>query len=261
MSVSGLLSSFIKSFRGDRFRPPAGVTISVDPANDADDVERDRVSAIDAGDDMTFTIDYFGPDGSVSTRTITMQELVQGSQCVYIDAYCHATDRNRAFRVDRIRTIYDLDGNRYNDPARYLADIMMLDATALGAAIAAYAEKEKPHLARALVRDEVRVLMAIARADGHLHEKESEIITRYLNHRLKKEQLDLAPDEMKKLLYYVRNVNPTDKLVGQSLEELDRRADVLRDLARTCRDVVKADGIIDEREARALEDIEHSLRS
>lgn len=259
MSVSNLLSNFISSFRSDRFKAPEGVTIHVDPSSDHDDVEGERLSSIDAGDGATFTIEYFGPDGSVSTRTITLHELVRGSQCIYLDAYCHSSDRNRSFRVDRIRTIYDLDGTKHNDPAKYIAELLMLDADTLGKAIEKYANEEKPHLARAMVRDEVKVLMAIARADGFLHDKESNLINKYLKQRLKKERLNLSNDELKKLLYYVRNVNPTDKLVSEALERIDGNADLMRPLIRACRDVVKADGVIDEREEQALQEIEQAL--
>lgn len=258
MSVSGLLSNFIQSFRQDRFRAPDGVTISVD-AGDVDDEAQERLASFDAGDGTTFTIDYFGPTGVASTRTITVNEMVQGSQCIFLDAYCHATKRNRSFRLDRIRTIYDLDGQTHSDPTKYIADIMMVDAKTLSKAVAANAAQEKPHLARAMLRDEVRVLMAIARADGHLHAKESEIVNKYLDWRLKSEKLALSKDEMAKLLYYVRNVNPTDKLVAQALEMIEHNQVALRPLVKACREVVKADGVIDEREEAALADIERAL--
>lgn len=137
-------------------------------------------------------IDYTDSGGQKTRRRITFRALSVQPTGVLLRATCHERRAARAFRTDRIDWIIDDDGVA-TTCADFFRSVMDIDLAALAQPIATTTPDRDLAAAR-LIRDklrpEVAILVAVARADGHFHDAELDVIMHYAEDRV----LDLIDD-------------------------------------------------------------------
>ncbi|WP_158511110.1 WYL domain-containing protein [Azospirillum thiophilum] len=231
----------------------------------------------------TFAIDYQDSKGTLSRRRITMRELYTNGERTYVQAFCHERRAARSFRFDRIVEVIDLDGECH-DPRRFFTEALGLEfptvatvssPTKTPASPVRFEQPaprnrvagpdvrttDKPGMAqRRAARDGLRVLVALARADGELHPEEVEVILDYIA-----EQSDLCGVEMTEadraaLLPYLRRQQPGWDVLGDCLSALNTAPRIRqRLLIRYAMQLMDADGVQDPAEFELVMRIQQEL--
>ncbi|MEM7727851.1 MAG: hypothetical protein AAF311_01105, partial [Pseudomonadota bacterium] len=63
---------------------------------------------------QTFGIVYEDAKGNLTERYITVWSIKPGPHCLILNARCNLRERMRTFRVDRIDSVFDYDGEVYD---------------------------------------------------------------------------------------------------------------------------------------------------
>lgn len=131
------------------------------------------------GEDLwgtTFAIEYRDAQGRVSFRRITIRELYRASEdnTLYLQCFCHERQAIRSFRFDRIVSVIDLDGE-IHEPRSFFENELRVEIPTAKITPPKIRERTPPqlgnaekagHSQRAVVRDGLRVLIALSRADS-----------------------------------------------------------------------------------------------
>lgn len=168
----------------------------------------------------------------------------------YLIAYCFEREAPRQFCVERIKYVFDLDGEITEDVGGYFAE-----------AFGVYVPEEnlrkfpkaKPHRqVIALCKDEISILAAIARADEELHPTEVEAILEYCRSVAEGHGITMDEDSERLLANHIRRQIPSpeqiEDLIATYFDDTDT-SDPIRDtLMDAIEAVMQADGIIHENE-------------
>lgn len=271
------LVSFLREALANGARPstPPGLIEHL-PVND-DPVEHGTGASTDP---VTVTIEYVDSKGEDSLRTITIYAVERTAQDkLCLRAECHARERGRTFRVDRIQTVIDEQGEVFDDPEAYLRSALGDEAFDQGAANTTHRKpksatnscKEDPLISRKEIRAQfreearpfTRVLVAIARADGRYSKGEDVPITTFLLDHVAPIEFD--NEDRAWVGGYVRRMNPTPEHVEVALADVagriresrqtGERNDEIDGFVRAIREVIYADGEVDYREVTILREL------
>lgn len=230
----------------------------------------------------TFAIDYLDSTGTLSRRRITMREIYTNGDRTYVQAFCHERRAARSFRFDRIIEVIDIDGECH-DPRRFFTESLGLvfptveqvsappkppsPARADQAQTRNRAAKpdvrttDKPGMAqRRVARDGLRVLVALARADGELHPEEPEVILDYIAEQCDLCGIDMTETDRAALLPYLKRQQPSSDVLGECLSALNTAPRIQqRLLIRFAMMLMDADGVQDPAEFDLIMRIQQEL--
>ncbi|CAO3440070.1 hypothetical protein [Azospirillum endophyticum] len=217
----------------------------------------------------TFAIDYLDSKGTLSRRRITMREIYTNGERTYVQAFCHERRAARSFRFDRIVEVIDIDGECH-DPRRFFTEGLGLEfPTAEKVSVPPKAPvspvrvettaqhsraakpdvrvTDKPGMAqRRVARDGLRVLVALARADGELHPEELEVILDYIAEQCDLCGIDMTETDRAALLPYLKRQQPSSDVLGECLSALNAVPRIQqRLLVRFAMMLMDADGVQD----------------
>lgn len=239
-----------------------------------------RESLASIGKDIAGTalaIEYVDSKGNASRRRISLGAIqVDERGRVFLQAYCMERRALRSFRMDRVHTVIDVDGE-VHEPHRYFSEILRIDmpdecfATAEHKAEAslAVAFREAPPPVRDAVpgraqrhaaRDGLRVLAALARSDGIMHDAEIEVILDYIAHRADCDGIAMGEEDRDALIPYLRRQYPTTDVLDRCLAALEEEPrSQQRLLIRHAIQLMDADGVQDPAEFDLLLRIQNQL--
>ena len=231
----------------------------------------------------TFAIDYLDSKGALSRRRITVREIYTNGDRTYVQAFCHERGAARSFRFDRIAEVIDIDGECH-DPRRFFTDVLGLEfptaehvsispkptvkpvrADRLGppnrAEKLAMRTTDKPGMAqRRTARDGLRVLVALARADGQLHPEELEVILDYIAEQCDLCGIDMTEPDRAALLPYLKRQQPGSDVLSECLSALNAAPRIQqRLLIRFAMMLMDADGVQDPAEFDLIMRIQQEL--
>ncbi|MFG1373975.1 WYL domain-containing protein [Xanthobacter oligotrophicus] len=211
----------------------------------------------DPADGQAFAIDYVDHAGNASHRRISVWAVQRNVEGVPIlIAKCHERQAARAFRVDRITAVTDLDGAKREPLVRFFYEtfgfLWPKDA------ILAPAEEDADvrwDRIRAIIRKAgVTLLAALARADREVGAAEVEEIVFFCERACAAEDLDLTGAERERLAAYVARLRPTAEAVDFALDTLfESGTEAIATLLRAGMRVISADGVLKEQEAELLD--------
>jgi tellurite resistance protein len=236
----------------------------------ADDAPEEEASTSAEADPQTFAMEYIDAAGQPSLRQVTVRAVgANPSGDTTLQCLCHMRGAVRTFRADRIQYIIDQNGEVIEDVPGFIAD--NLSATPEPEKPAARGSKKpqtdrtkRRNQIRAANRDYIRILVAIARADGNYDLEEEAPIQAFVAGQYG-EPLDEA-DQMW-LRNYIHRMNPTFDQVDLAMETVGfylrwaRSAGQAEDKARVqaftmaLKAVIMADGHADEAELDVLRDL------
>lgn len=220
--------------------PPGRRRYGVDHGEDT--FEEDLVVDL-SGLALHFT--YVDASGAPSERTIRCSRLSQGTAGMLLVGFCLLRQAHRAFRLDRIREVYDLRTGEILDPEAYFAG---LGLGAIG--------RHGVYLARA--RAGITVLMALAAADGHVHADEIEVAMRWADHLADLHGLRLEASLAEAVSRFARGSRPNAAAAISALRSAARSSGEASLLARHMRQMIDADGILEHEEVEMFEILQHA---
>lgn len=217
----------------------------------------------DPADGQSFAIDYVDHAGNASHRRISVWAVQRNLEGVPIlIAKCHERQAARAFRVDRITAVTDLDGVRREPLARFFFEtfgfVWPKDAVLQPAE---EDEDQRWDRIRTIIRKAgVALLVALARADRDTGAAEVEEIVFFCERACTAEELDLTGAERERLAAYVARLRPTPEAVDGTLDILfESGNEVIAKVLRAGMRVVRADGALREEEAVMLDTFCYAL--
>lgn len=216
-----------------------------------------------------FVICYMNSKGVHSTRRITMRALKRTSEMqILLVARCAETRELMGFQANRIRYCMDINGEKYEPPFVFLAEIFGLspaDAQLLESERTARIEVWPPAdeaytQLRHQLRHELALLVAMSECDGHVSEAESEAILDHVRQRAEVLGLPLGAARMQRLKGYIRRLRPTAEQIQASLDEVGTLpVTAQREFLEACNQVMLADGAVHAGELALLEQIRNDL--
>jgi len=215
---------------------------------DDDDVGHDLVG-------VSFGMEYVDAGGHVTRRWITVhgfRESTDGNHLM--SAHCYLRAARRTFRLDHIRTIFDSDGVVYQPD-----DFFTLPGLDFGPASR---RLDGPGVRqRREGRDAIRVLVALARIDGHLHPDELEVILGYIEARCAAARIPYDSSDREALCLYIKRLHPDGPVTARSLSGILVEAEtVKKEFLFYATKVMNADGIQDPAEAAFMIDLSNEIK-
>ena len=274
MGLKSQLSDFL--FRKLENQTPPVLDVGFEPAVpsrilDADEPHPDGEALPESpiAEGQTFVICYLNGQGAKSTRRITVRALKRTSEArILLLARCAETRKEMHFRADRIKYCMDINGEVYEPPAPFLAEIFSLDP--VDAHLLAAEEFSKPEnwppkdtvfsLLRQQLGHDLTLMAAMAESDGQISVTEADAILQYVRHRADLFGIEVDEDRARKVLGFLRRLRPTEDQIRASLDEIgDRSPKSQLDIVTACTEVMLADGEIHSREANLLDQIRSDL--
>lgn len=231
----------LSSVFGDRASRAAGTAPTPPPEFEPDTAIDDEADllAID-GDDLadfaeqaahdpvsglTVAIAYRDSRGITSKRLITVRSLTNRRGQTYLNAVCHQCNAFRQFRVDRIAQVIDWrTGEVLADPKAFLDD--MTDQNVLRETSGRSSAATPYRAALDACSDGIRVLMFLARCDGHVHSSELHAIEDYCLRQCDRHGIDVGLAELDRLARYADRQHPDGATFLTSAGSVFRNADV-----------------------------------
>ena len=213
---------------------------------------------------QTFGIEYLNAKGEMSQRRVTVRNIKMGKSCPLLQAYCHSSEKFKAFRVDRVQSVFDCDGEIFEVgdflyenlgiPKSYLEDENVKAIAPLDKFVA-----EKPMLTL-VTKDSAALLVALAMCDGYMCENERDLIVRYLVNLIERNQGFLDAHGVNYIQKYVNRLRPSEDCVLRELENVYSIDPIEKNkFLQACSDVVKIDGTVTPSEQDMLADFSCEL--
>lgn len=211
----------------------------------------------DPADGQSFAIDYMDHAGNASHRRISVWAVQRNVEGVPIlIAKCHERQAARAFRVDRISAVTDLDGMRREPLSRFFFETFgfVWPKDALEPA-AEESEDQRWDRIRTIIRKAgVALLAALARADRETGAGEVEEMVFFCERVCAAEDIDLTGAERERLAAFVARLRPTPEAVESALDTLfESGTEAIANLLKAGMRVIGADGALKEEEAEMLD--------
>ena len=220
-------------------------------------------TAIDSAiSDLFIHIEYAGIDGSLSRRPITIKKQLENQGRISLVAMCHQSGAIKWFRLDKITAVISADGVVYR-PASVFWDLVGYDT---GSVANTKSEDKNADISAANIKKtykhRLRVLAALAGADGHLHVKEVPAITAYLIAEVRGAGGRPAVGAETGLAEHIKRMRVTRECLDESLDALfgpeasSLSAAELQRFLAAARQVVDADGLFHRAEFEFLDYLE-----
>lgn len=224
-------------------RPPGKM-----PPQDADETLALDIPAKWVDHDC-YVIAYLDSSNAASTRRIAVKHF----DGLYIHAHCFERDAARTFRADRVQAVYDFDGVEI-EPTPFPLEPEL--AEEIDAGLDYPATREPYHyqpspeqIARNAVDAEVTILRILALCDGRAAAKENDVIAAYAYKRFLAQGLEPGGELRERTASWIRRFYPDRREARVAIGDVATlpEQDIIA-LLRACRDVIKADGRVHEKE-------------
>jgi tellurite resistance protein len=188
---------------------------------------------------MTIGIEHADADGSVSRQWATIVATAEMDGHAQLLCHCFRSQDLRAFRMDRLITIFDERGETYD-----VREFLHLKAGPTRARTGGGSY-------RSAIRDGLRVLIAIARADGHLDDEEVDVIMEYARSEGARKGVTADEAALSELRHYIERLQPSGSVVASCIDRLiEEDEEAQKNLLAYLEKVIRADGVIDGSEAK-----------
>ena len=238
----GILASIRKSFEGRAPERPH-FAVSGQEAGEKEigrshdhDVTHEHTDHELSG--MTIGIEHVDADGSLSRRWATIVATAEVDGHNRLLCHCFMSEGLRSFRMDRVISLFDEHGETF-DVREFLH--LKVSPTKARTGGGAY---------RSAIRDGLRVLIAVARADGQLDAEEVDVIMDYA--RAEGARKGVTEDEaaLVELRRYIERLQPSGSVVASCIDRLTNEDEETQDnLLAYLAKVVWADRVLDSSEA------------
>ena len=183
---------------------------------------------------MTIGIEHVDADGSVSRQWATIVATAEIDGHNQLLCHCFRSEGLRAFRMDRIINIFDEHDETFD-----VRDFLHLKASPTKARTGGGSY-------RSTIRDGLRVLIAIARADGQLDAEEVDVIMDYARSEGARKGVTADETALAELRRYIERLQPSGSVVASCIDRLTEEGkETQKNLLAYLERVIRADGVID----------------
>jgi tellurite resistance protein len=187
---------------------------------------------------MTIGIEHVDADGSVSRQWATIVTTAELDGHNQLLCHCFRSEDLRAFRMDRVITLFDERGETFD-----VREFLHLKASPTRARTGGGSY-------RSAIRDGLRVLIAIARADGQLDAEEVDVIMDYARSEGARKGVTADEAALAELRRYIERLQPSGSVVAACIDRLTEEGEeTQKSLLTYLEKVIRADGVIDGSEA------------
>jgi hypothetical protein len=197
--------------------------------------------------------------GQRTTRVVRLKRMDPSEYATFIHAFCELRGEDRTFQIDRILTLYDpVTGETLGDPDSFFGPY--IDR--------ALAEEERGleksrfyaawHVIEAL-RDELSILILIARADDRFVEREQEALLNYAARRAKELGLSLSDEESLVLLNWIKTQDPTEPEARAAIRNLAQQDGTLANIWDVSELIAEADGTVSDIERATFQQVRSAI--
>lgn len=187
----------------------------------------------------------------------------------YVHGFCQLRKADRTFRIDGIREVVDhRTGETFNDPAGYFLPYVEIarwrDFAEPSAADADAGKMSNPtQMVLSSVRDEIKIVLYVARADGDFQIDEQNVISDFIARRAAMLGDAVARDyDHGRIMAWARNMIPDYATFERAVQRLATRPEVdVAEVWRTCKTLVMADREIEPREVDAMDSLFVAIRN
>lgn len=254
-----MISSFLSFFATSQ-RIPEWAEQHIKPIDDLEDedtladVRSEKSNNDNDISGQSFGIEYISAKGEKSDRWISVINIIGKGENICLLAYCFVRERPRKFRLDRITTVYDADGI-VADCAEFFGNFG-LEFKSTPPPL----QKSGAFLKREM-KDEARLLVAVARIDGKYREEELEEILVYLVKKAENKGEFQSEEDIVAFEKYLRNLYPTTDVLDGCLKRVKKYTDRgKQDFLRMCTRVMDADGIQKQCEFNLILEIQAAIK-
>ena len=266
----GLLRTLREAFGGRADRElsgPESFEAAADAEHDTPDMLGESPSDPQANvDGLVLGIVYEDARGHVSRRMVRVKAIGPSEGAGYVHGFCQLRKADRTFRVDGIREVVDhRTGETFQDAASYFLPYVEIARWRDFAEPAANTGKTSNPTQTVLssVRDEIKIVLYVARADGDFRVDEEDVISDFIARRAATLGDGVARGyDHGRIMAWVRNMNPDYASFERAVRRLATRPDVdIADVWRTCKKLVMADREIAPREVDAMDSLFVAIRN
>lgn len=251
------LAERLRAFFEDRETPPlvglADFELGNEPDAPLSNKATDRPSYNYDSVGEVIGIEYQNASGEASRRWISILGFKQSKAKLWsVYAICLTKNKRCQFRLDRIQAVFNQDGEILE-----ISDVFGIDPPT--------PEAVEPNgnsgiVLRRKCRDQLRIMIALAKIDGHLHPSEIEVILSYAESIAAQNHLPFQEAEQQTIERYIRNQHPSGEVIAASLKSLDQSdAFIQRDFLWYLRHLIDADRVQSSEEVHLLLNIADSL--
>jgi hypothetical protein len=196
--------------------------------------------------DRAFVLVYRDVAGVVTERRVICRVVYEVEGVRYMQAHCLERNAPRCFRIDRIRELYcGVEGVLLGAPNVVLSPF--------GLSAVRPTRNHMPTAIERRVRNGVRLLMTLARCDGHLHPNELLIVERFVDAAMPANSPDAVKAAIKAYAHRLAPSFETFLDVANVALKPDKRGALL---LASARDLIGSDGKISEEERALIADLE-----
>ena len=234
----------------------------------------------------TFAIEYLCSKNNLSLRRVSMRHLIlRPEKSLCLSAHCFERNKLRHFRVDRIQSIIDDDGQVY-DPIVFFRDELQCQiddymeratppnsvpraksksktervTTPVPSELVSNAEKPGV-IQRRACRDGLRLLVGIARSDADYCEEELEAILSYVEDEAVRAGIETSDTDRTALRGYLRRQRPDKGVLRRCIDSLSESSVATQKrFLIAAEQVVLADGKVHDAERDVIRNIAVSLK-
>ncbi|MGD9472909.1 MAG: WYL domain-containing protein [Novosphingobium sp.] len=223
-----------------------GKILDVDPEqfDDLDDeLVLEDATGLESLSGLNLIIEYEDAQRKFSQRVITCKQLQIRAGKQYVQAFCHHRQAPRAFRIDRIKDIFDpITGETLSPVQAFFAQFSPDRVTKSGLSWGLSVGRRADLIAM------LNALVFLARCDKEFHPAElrsiEEAITKYWI------EFEIISDcDLEDILNYSKRLSPDGETFWLSLQRFKEEAVLARVFRRSARHLIEADGIIQREEA------------
>lgn len=232
-----ILGIFLRLVTGKKLPEIQNTTLP--PEDSFDEIAPHHGKKIVGGESVV--LHYRDARGKVSVRRIT----INGVEENYIKCYCHERKAPRNFKIDRIISVADFDGEIFDNFEEM------------------FSVQDNPKKFKIIwdkISPEIILLRAIARADGRICKEETEVIIDYAISRFKDSRHLVSKKDIKLIKYKIKGMYPKELEIEYATPLMDQPTDgELINFFDCCEAVIKADGKILDSETNLYDQIKDAV--
>ena len=208
---------------------------------------------------MRLGLAYKDERGARTKRIIRLKRLDASPYFSYLHAFCELRKEDRMFRVDRMSVLYDPatgevlgDGETYFGP--YIERAIQEEERQI--------EKSQFRGAWQIIeamRDELSILVLVARADGRFVKAEREMLLRYTTTRAGDLGISVSDEELAVLAKWIQVQDPSEPEARLAVRRLASKEGALDAIWQVSELIAEADGKVREQERRAFAEIRTAI--
>ena len=190
-----------------------------------------------------FIIEYVGSTGGRSMRPITVRAINPGAGGVpVLWSLCHLRNGMRGFRVDRIKSCSDPEGEVFSDIPAFMIETFGMHPL-LASYLGTSDDAKRWTVILDIIRHPAMIISAMARADRKLKRSELEIETDYLSKLCESDGIFPSEMEMAAMRRYLLRLRPNAAKMQVALDGVAYNgARSVEQLVRAMVAVMDADG-------------------